>query len=240
MNILAIETSSRVGSIAILRDGQLIAEESNEPVRGHGRYLLREVAKVLDAASMALDSIDVFVANIGPGSFTGVRIGLSSARGLAWSLNKTIVGADGLMALAYSIRNQAQVWISPVLDARKGEIYTALYRQDETGLHLVIDAVATTVPSWLERVRDETNGGSVSFIGDGVGLLPSGLEAYHSSIKASDLARVALLDKTVTGDWRAALPRYVRAAEAEVKFGMAPSHSPMANVVRADGHRQSK
>ena len=52
MNILAIETSSRVGSIAILRDGQLIAEESNEPVRGHGRYLLREVAKVLDAASL--------------------------------------------------------------------------------------------------------------------------------------------------------------------------------------------
>ena len=124
------------------------------------------------------------------------------------------------------------------MDARKGEIYTALYSRDESGFHQVIDAVATTVPEWLERVRQEAKGESIAFIGDGTKLLPAGVIAHEAPIRASDLARVALLHKREEGVWRAALPRYIRAAEAEVKFGKAPEHLPMEHIVRADGQRQ--
>ncbi len=236
---LAIETSSRIGSIAVVRDKEVLAFRTNEPLKGHGRLLLSEVSETLKAAGVQVSDVDVFIANVGPGSFTGVRVGLAAARAMAWSRKRPVVGADGLRALARSRSALGSTWISPVLDARKGEVYCALFRRVTTGLELVVDAAAMRPERWMEDVSSLIDD-DVVFVGDGVPLLPSGIDGYNVPVDARELVHAARDERNSRGVWREAIPRYIRPAEAEVKFGLAPSHCSTDHVVRSDGYRSKQ
>ncbi len=153
MKVLALDTSSLTGSVAVLRDGELLAEWSASVRASHGETLLPELARVLAQARMALAELDLIAVGLGPGSFTGVRIGVATAKGLALAERKPLVGVSSLRVLARGITGG--VLRAAAVDAHKGEVYCALYELADQG------ALRERLAPWhdlperaAERLRD--------------------------------------------------------------------------------------
>jgi tRNA threonylcarbamoyladenosine biosynthesis protein TsaB len=143
MRILAIDTTSSFGSLALHEDGQTLEEIPVHAPDGFGQVLYTQIELLLRRHEWDLSSIDVFASAAGPGSFTGVRIGLTAAKGLAEALGKGAVAVSNLQALAAFGEGGAR---GVVMDARRGEIYGAVYNAD---LRLISPEVVTTFPMWL-------------------------------------------------------------------------------------------
>jgi tRNA threonylcarbamoyladenosine biosynthesis protein TsaB len=149
MSILAIDTSSRTGSAALLRDSEVLAEVSGYEETLYSNRLFRDIALLQEMAKMRLSQIDVFAVAAGPGSFTGLRVGLTAVKAWAEVHGKPIAAVSGLEAIAAgSLTTMVDgvsdaSLIAPFLDARRGQIFGAIYRRkasgDETGLGLVLD-----------------------------------------------------------------------------------------------------
>jgi tRNA threonylcarbamoyladenosine biosynthesis protein TsaB len=132
MHVLALDTSSYVGTVSVTRGGELLAEWSAFVRASHGETLLPHVERALSLAGLRLGEIDLFAVGIGPGSFTGVRIGVATAKGLALAEKKPIVGVSSLRVLAAGICAGAGL-VVPLIDAHKGELYAAAYARDAQG-----------------------------------------------------------------------------------------------------------
>ncbi len=131
MRILALDTSSLVGTVAVLVDGVLSAEWSASVRASHGETLLPELARTLAHAGLGVSEIDLFAVGLGPGSFTGVRIGVATAKALALSERKPLVGVNSLRTLARGLT--AGSLRAVAVDAHKGEVYCALYQLADSG-----------------------------------------------------------------------------------------------------------
>ncbi len=228
MITLGIETSGRVGSVAIRRDGTLVAERFSEPARGHGGRILAEIDALLGELDIALDQVDLFAAGAGPGSFTGVRVGLATVTSLAWALGRPATAVDTLQALAGNGIDAGGL-IAPVIDARKQEVYGALYRRQDGGLTCVLQASVASPASWAAAVAEAACGETVRWLGSGTDAYPdvfsaSELDPRTRGARVAELAE-ALFQKHGAGGLPAPVPRYVRPSEAEVKFGAAPAHA---------------
>lgn len=153
--ILALDTSSAAGSAAVVRDNRIVTERVGDPSRTHGERLPRELMAVVDAARVDLRGIDRFAVSIGPGSFTGLRVGIATIQGLAFAQRKLVVPVSSFEALAFPTStlqpptSAAAVWI----DAHRGEVFAALYGADgrERGgpTSLTPDA---TLDAWSEAL----------------------------------------------------------------------------------------
>jgi tRNA threonylcarbamoyladenosine biosynthesis protein TsaB len=222
-------TVGRVGSVALLDDNTLLGERVFEPARGHGGRLLPEIDRLLTDTGIGVREVDLFAACAGPGSFTGVRVGLATASSLAWATGKPATGINTLDVLAQNECGQAG-YISPVLDARRSEVYAALHRMDESGLSCVIGPKVMPAEQWIQRAATETEGGSVRYLGSGVAAYPEwfGTAPADHRVRAAALAEIAASHEP---DHRSpAQPLYVRPSHAEIKFGAAPAHDPMTGV----------
>jgi tRNA threonylcarbamoyladenosine biosynthesis protein TsaB len=132
MRLLAMDTSTFVGTVGVVQDGEVLAEWSASVRASHGETLLPHVAKVVELAGIALADVDALAVGIGPGSFTGVRIGVATAKGLALALGKPLIGVTSLRTLARGLLAGAGLRV-PVIDAYKGEVYAAAYALDDAG-----------------------------------------------------------------------------------------------------------
>lgn len=126
MLILAFESSARPASVALLRDGSLLSQYSQCSALTHSRTLLPMAEDMLKNAELTIGDVDLFAVAHGPGSFTGVRIGVSTVKGLAWAANKPCVGVSTLEAMAWHGLAAGGV-VCPVMDARRGQVYNALF-----------------------------------------------------------------------------------------------------------------
>ncbi len=128
-------------SVALLSDSQLIKEENYFLGLRHSEKLLPTIKDILDASSFSLEDIDGFAIDIGPGSFTGLRIGLATLKGLVFGEKKKIIGVSSLDALAENVSNLSEVsprtktLICPIIDAKQERVYSALYTLSEAKLH---------------------------------------------------------------------------------------------------------
>lgn len=228
MRILALDTSGRTGTLALTVDDELVEERAVNPVRGHGGPLLGELERLLSANGLTVQQIDLFAGVTGPGSFTGVRVGLSTINALSWTLGKPACGVGSLRALAMNVAAEDGVLISPVVDARKREVYAAAFRWVGGQLEELIPATVLSASDWVARL-----GEPAVFVGSGVAEYPDIFDtaADDHVIHAASVARLAYrawaLDPT---QLPLARPRYIRPSEAEVKFGLAPAHDPLAGV----------
>lgn len=145
--ILALDTTSECGSLALRSNGQTLAEHTLHAPGGFGHLIFAAIQELLRDANVALDQIDCFAAASGPGSFTGVRIGLSAVKGLAEATGKPAVGVSNLRAMA-SFGNLAHRAV--VLDARRGEVYGGVY---DSKLNIVEPEVVLKFPLWLDSLR---------------------------------------------------------------------------------------
>src|SRR3989304_2738806 len=162
MKILAIDTSTPSESIALLEDDQLIAELTTCIQKTHAQRLLPSIKTLLDNIGTKPEHTDGFALAIGPGSFTGLRIGLSTIKGLAWSLNKKVAGISTLEALAMNLPYSDKP-VFPMLDARKKEVYAAVYKCNKK--------YGRTIRPEIRRSTTSCSGWSLSgrrFLGDGI------------------------------------------------------------------------
>ena len=127
MHTLAIDSSARACSCAILKDGKLLGEGFIDVGLTHSRTLMPLVESILKSADMALSDVDRFAVSVGPGSFTGVRIGVSAIKGMAFALDKPCVGVSTLLAMAYQPLRLYEGPVCPVMDARVRQAYAALF-----------------------------------------------------------------------------------------------------------------
>ena len=128
MKILSIDTSAVVASCALCEDGAPIAVYSQKAGLNHSQTMLPMVKNLLDNTSVSIDDVDMLAVSVGPGSFTGVRIGVSTVKGLAFGKNKICVGVSTLEAMAYTVSTlAADALICPVMDARRSQLYNAVF-----------------------------------------------------------------------------------------------------------------
>src|SRR5262245_27591271 len=125
MRVMALDTTSRAGSVALVDDGRVVAERAGDPSRTHGERLPGELA----ALGVDWSSVDVFAVCAGPGSFTGLRIGIATVQGLAFVARRPVVGVSALEAVAQlASRDLAEgATIGSWIDAQRGEVFSALY-----------------------------------------------------------------------------------------------------------------
>ncbi|MBI5887327.1 MAG: tRNA (adenosine(37)-N6)-threonylcarbamoyltransferase complex dimerization subunit type 1 TsaB [Deltaproteobacteria bacterium] len=177
MKILAFDTSSASGSVALVDDDVLVAEWTSSSVAAHAVWLLPRIDGLLKSVNLGIRDMDLFAVANGPGSFTGLRIGVSVAKGLAWSLRKRVVGVSTLDALAMNFM-YAGMPVCTALDARRGELYAAIYEFDGGSLRTIMARSAVT-PEGLSA--------SIAGLGIKTPILfaGSGLNAYADYIKTN-------------------------------------------------------
>lgn len=167
MLILAFESSAKAASVALCRDGRLVSQYSQCSGLTHSRTLLPMAEDMLKNAELTVGDVDAFAVAHGPGSFTGIRIGVSAVKGLAWAADKPCVGVSTLEALAW---NGACVggYICPVMDARRAEVYNAVFEiKDGSPVRITPDR-----PIAFSALADELRalGAPVLLLGDGAEL----------------------------------------------------------------------
>lgn len=231
MKILAFDTSTFAASAAVVDGGTVLAESSVLQRAGHSERLLPLVDEVLARAGLPLGAIDRLAAGLGPGSFTGVRLGLATAKGLQLATGIPLVGVSSLDALAASAWGVEGPLVA-ALDARRDEVYAALFRQREgdreavgTPVHLTPEALGV----WL---AEAFRGVGVTVVGD----LDDGLFARLSRAAAGPLRRAPRVVGTPLARWVAAEvlagrgrpdagglePTYLRGADAKLPGGGSP------------------
>jgi len=159
MLILAVDTSTRMGSAAILRNSEVLAEVSGYEETPYSSRIFRDVALLQDRAACTLDQIDLFAVASGPGSFTGLRVGLTAVKAWAEIYRKPIAAVSGLEAIAVEALADGaseETWIAPFLDARRGQLFGAIYGRQagESGsLSLQTDESILSIEEFLEMLK---------------------------------------------------------------------------------------
>ncbi|MCI8336457.1 MAG: tRNA (adenosine(37)-N6)-threonylcarbamoyltransferase complex dimerization subunit type 1 TsaB [Peptococcaceae bacterium] len=222
MKLLAIDTATKAASAAIVSSEGIIGEIGLNIGKTHSQKFLPGVEQLLSLCDMALSDMDGFAVTVGPGSFTGVRIGLATAKAWSYGLDKPVVGVNTLDALAGNVDCR---YVCPILDARRNEFYTCLY----DGGKPIWDYLALSPLALVERLR--LLDGTIAFVGDAVagyqGFLSEqlGERAYFPNSARQVFMAVALgsiaMQKLEQGEVQTALeigPFYLRASEAEIKM----------------------
>jgi tRNA threonylcarbamoyladenosine biosynthesis protein TsaB len=142
--ILALDTTSRAGSLAIVRDGELMHEMSGDPSQTHGQRLPLDFVRVCDGAGVTLAGIDLFAVAAGPGSFTGLRVGIAAIQGLAMALDRSVVPVSALEAVAVAAPT-ADTHIGAWIDAQRGEVFAQLWNRAAATREAPHDSVAHVV-----------------------------------------------------------------------------------------------
>ena len=229
MLILAIDTSTRAGSIALLRDSQVLAEIAAREETPYSTRLFRDLELLQSRAQFRMDQIDVFAVAAGPGSFTGLRVGLAAVKGWAEVHHKPIAAISGLEAIAaQSLANDELV--SPFLDARRGHVFGSTYRRSpgqSSVWHLVGEEAILSVEEFLGQVKRNCGPGQAVLVSATPEVLPHELVesilpgARIEQVSASLAPTIGRLgfDRANRGDLVDPLgldANYIRRSDAEV------------------------
>jgi tRNA threonylcarbamoyladenosine biosynthesis protein TsaB len=225
MLILGIETATRTGGVAIFSDDGLLAEYTLNIEVTHSERLMATVDRVLTDTGISLRSIEGIAVSAGPGSFTGLRIGVSTAKALAWTTGLPVAAVPTLKALAWNLAGAAFP-ICPLLDAKKREVYAAIYRQVDGTLQQVMADAVLPLSGLAENVP-----GPAVFTGEGAflfrrelhelfgdrALFASRSASAPSAASVAEIGRVMLLagERTALDELA---PVYIRRPEAEVAW----------------------
>ena len=225
MKILGLDSSGIVASVAIVEDENLIAEYTVNYKKTHSQTLLPMLDELVKMTELDLDSVDAIAVAAGPGSFTGLRIGSATAKGLGLALKKPLVEIPTVDALAYNLYD-AKGLICPIMDARRNQVYTGIYRFEEHQLVTVEGQMAVPMTELIRKLNER--GEEVIFLGDGVPVfaqtIAENLKVPYSfapaHVNKQRAAAVAALGelyvkegKTVTAMEH--IPEYLRVSQAE-------------------------
>ena len=234
MKILAIDTSCNVATVAVCDHEKLISEYSMNHKRTHSQKIMPMVEEILKSCELTIRDIDIFAAANGPGSFTGLRIGVSAVKGFAHAMNKPVVGVSTLEGLAYNLP-YCKYRVYPIMDARCSQVYNAVYEWGDYDLAEIISPRALS----LEELCGEivSIGKKVVFLGDASLVYKEALQNVLGELciftpsnqlmqKASSIAH-AVYKKVNKGEtllYSEFLPKYLRKPQAEREREMKSRH----------------
>lgn len=174
MKILGIDSSSLVATVAVVNDDIMTAEYTINHKKTHSQTLLPMIDEIVKMAEINLDDIDAIAVSGGPGSFTGLRIGSATAKGLGLVWNKPLIHVPTVDAMAYNLYGTDKL-ICPIMDARRCQTYTGLYEFVDEAFNIVMEQCAISVEELAEKIN--TLGRSVIFAGDGIPVFKEYLDA---------------------------------------------------------------
>ncbi|MBQ8357105.1 MAG: tRNA (adenosine(37)-N6)-threonylcarbamoyltransferase complex dimerization subunit type 1 TsaB [Clostridia bacterium] len=197
MLILALDSTALVASVALCRDETPIASFTVKNGNTHSETLLPMIESVLKTAGYTVEDIDLFACSVGPGSFTGVRIGVSTVKGLAFGKNKPCAAVSTLEALAENLVPASGI-LCPVMNARRGQVYNALFRYESGVLTRLCPDRALAVTELAAELLQK--GAPFRLVGDGIGefkrlapeAAPEGISALLHDQNAVSVAKCAL------------------------------------------------
>jgi tRNA threonylcarbamoyladenosine biosynthesis protein TsaB len=227
MKVLAVDTSSMVAAVAVLENERLLGEYILNHKKTHSQKLMPMIEGLLDELELDPRDIDVYTASVGPGSFTGLRIGVTTIKSIAYAAEKPVVSVPTLDALAYNIP-ETDALVCPIMDARNEQVYTAIYKK-ERKLDKITEYMGIHISELSEMLKGKNQ--RVVFLGDAVpihreylkeqlGEMCSFAPANISLQKASSVACLAL-EKAAAGqleDCFDMVPFYLRKSQAEREF----------------------
>ena len=224
MRILAFETSAKAASVALLQDGALLGEYMQNSGQTHSRTIMQMAQNLLENCDLTAKDVDAVACAAGPGSFTGVRIGLAAAKGFAWGREIPLVGVSTLEAMAKNAAFADGVYCA-AMDARRNQVYTALFRMENGSFRRLMDDSAISVEELGQKLGELD--GCKYLLGDGAVLCHkhlsasvSGLILMPEHLRMQRAAGTALLawEQLQQGDVLPAgevTPNYLRLSQAE-------------------------
>ena len=226
MNILAIDTSTPTCSVAVTCREKLLVEMTSARKQTHSKHIMDMILSVMEAGDLTISEMDGFAVTQGPGSFTGLRIGISTIKGLALASAKPLAGVSGLDVLAYRLPF-SPFPVCVMTDARKGEVYCARYRFKDTELIKESGEFALPPEDALSDIDSPCvfiGSGAILYktiISDKLGSMAHFVPEYFNIISASAVAGMAWkrFEKQDTDNIAAFAPRYIRKSDAELNFG---------------------
>ncbi len=247
IRLLGIETATASQSVALLEDQQVLAEASWSGPGTGGGTLLPMIDSLLREAQLSPGSIDAVAVSVGPGSFTGIRVGLATAKGFALGTNAKLFGVSTLEALAASYR-LGQGTVCAVLHAGRGEVYAAFYRCEDGELRALRPEIVLS-PEALALETSLPSHGDIHLIGDAVAAYRDRLQvAFRGRARVTDeglsakptaatVAQLALRqirrNPTGTLQEKEVEPVYLRRAEAELNWEKGLVKSPLKRLLKA-------
>ena len=241
MKLLALDSSGLVASAAVMEDDTLIAEYTINHKKTHSQTLLPMLDKIKHLIDLAIKTIDAVAVAAGPGSFTGLRIGSATAKGIALARNIPIIPVPTVDALAYNLYGTEKI-ICPIMDARRNQVYTGLYTFESVQETAVPDTLVSLLPQCaldIVEICEKINalGRAVVFLGDGVPVYQQQIKnymkmPYHfapASCNRQRAANVAALGACLyaKGVYQTAAehaPEYLRQSQAERERNGSKNH----------------
>jgi tRNA threonylcarbamoyladenosine biosynthesis protein TsaB len=221
MIILALDTSTRTGGCAVLRGDDVLAELPGDAARSHAERLPGDLMRVLEPARVGLADVDVFAVAIGPGSFTGLRVGIATMQGLALAADRPLVGVSVLDALAHAAAaTDAVMRVATWVDAWRGEVYAALFAGGDE-----VEGASVELP---DRILPRLRGTRTLFIGDGAAVhrdaILSAMGSHGELAPAPEPPLAGIIGRLARADVEAGLrpgpadiqPLYVRRPDVEL------------------------
>ena len=216
MKILAVDTSAVCASVAVTEDGKILSESSINTGLTHSRTLMPMIDSVLRNGEIAMDSIDVCACSVGPGSFTGIRIGVAAIKGICDALGKKCIPVSTLEALAYNLVGRNCTAVS-VMDARCNQVYCAIFKVQGETVKRITEDMALKIDDLGEMLKEYEN---IIFVGDGTKLCHKALgyekaPANCEYQRGSSVCFAAMnhIDEAIES--KELLPVYLRLPQAE-------------------------
>lgn len=189
MKILSIDTASNICGVSILEDDKLICNLDTDTGRTHSENLMPIIERAFNKTSLSLQNIDLIACDIGPGSFTGIRIGVATTKAFNDSLNIPCIGVSSLEALAYNLKdtiNENDV-ISSIIDCKNNNCYFALYEKKNNILETLIEPQAENIEACISILKsyceDTLENPSIYFVGDGSEIYKNSIQETFSDTK---------------------------------------------------------
>lgn len=230
MLILGMDTSSSHLSVALDRDKEIIYEISKNLEKQHSSMLVPIIRAALEAARFRLEDIDGFIIGIGPGSFTGLRIGIATVKGFGLATGRPCVGVPSIDAIVNFLAHSPmssdlnKKWLIPIIDAKRNQVYSSLYKFKDGGIKRYLGYLLLPVEKLLKRFK-----GSAVFLGNGVKIFKGSFSSFKKDAeflpedfwypRASQLIELGRrkLKKYKEGDLNRLLPLYIYPKECQVK-----------------------
>jgi tRNA threonylcarbamoyladenosine biosynthesis protein TsaB len=223
MIVLSLDTTGRAGSAAIVDGAVVLAEFSGDPAITHGQRLPGELMQLVERAGITVTGIDLLAVAAGPGSFTGLRVGIAAMQGLAMATGKTIVPVSTLEALARAGSRRDDSLVAPWIDAQRGEVFAGLF--DSDGRTAIGAATALPPAATLASLGRAAASERIRFIGDGAARYSEAIKGALGDRADVDravpqlaawIARIAIEMPARAVAPHAVAPIYVRRPDAEL------------------------
>lgn len=231
MKVLGLDSSGMVASVAVVEDDILLAEYTMNYKKTHSQTLLPMLDDMAKRIELDLSTLDAIAVAAGPGSFTGLRIGSATAKGLGQALDKVIVPVPTVEGLAFNLWG-CRAEVCPIMDARRNQVYTGLYRFTEDTMETLVEQCAVDIRDIVEKINQR--GTEVVFLGDGVPVYREQIAEY---CKVPYSFAPAHLNRQRGGSIAALGLRYLKAGKAESAAMHRPEYLRLTQAERERNER---